>query len=138
MVANALVQRHALGVGAFGELHRRLVGAAGAGSTPAKGAAGSAGAASCTPGIGGAGLAGTPGAGADIGTFDSTGYVPAVATPGNLGAVGNNGLAGGAGACVQCGTCDSFLNGCAIINDPAMSCGKDGQPGCGGGPGATS
>ncbi len=111
------------------------VGAAGAGTTPAKGAAGAAGALSCAAGIGGPGSAGTSGAGAAIGTFGSTGYVPATATAGNLGAAGNNGLAGGLGACIQCGTCDTFLNGCALLPDPLKTCGKDGQSGCGGGPG---
>ncbi len=112
------------------------VGAAGAGTTPAKGAAGIGGALSCAAGVGGAGTAGPAGTGAAIGTFDSTGYVPATATGGNLGTSGNNGLAGGAGLCIQCGTCDTLVNFCALLPDPAQTCGKDGQPGCGGGPGA--
>jgi hypothetical protein len=112
------------------------VGAAGAGTSPAKAAAGTGGAVSCAAGIGGPGTAGTPGTGAGIGSFDATGYVPAAATAGNLGTPGNNGLPGTAGACIQCGTCDTFINGCALLPDPAQTCGKDGQPGCGGGPGA--
>jgi hypothetical protein len=111
------------------------VGAAGAGISPPKGAAGSIGPVTCAPGPGGAGTPGTAGTGATIGAYDPTGYTPAVATPGNLGTPGNNGLAGGPGECLPCGKCDP-LNACALIPDPTPTCGKDGQPGCGGGPGA--
>ena len=112
------------------------VGAAGAGTSPPKAATGAAGALSCSAGAGGPGAAGTAGAGAPFGAFDSTGYTPASSAAGNLGTAGNNGLPGGAGACITCGTCDTFLNGCAFLPDPVQTCGKDGQPGCAGGPGA--
>lgn len=117
-----------------------VMGNAAAGAAGPKGDAGVPGPASCAPGgavVAEAGAPGAQGAGAPLGTYDSTDeYVPGAAMAGGVGTGGGNGLEGGAPpACVQCGTCGP-APACAFIPTPGMtSCGTTGKNGCGGGPG---
>lgn len=89
------------------------------------------GAGQCDAGNGADGTRGALGDGAQAGTFDPSGYLPAAGDVGGVGAVGRGGNVGGDGQCVQCGSCSAFPD-CTFTPAPLPSCGKEGGSGCGG------
>jgi hypothetical protein len=114
-------------------------GNAGAGANGPNGDAGAVGPATCTAGAGAPGTVGAQGAGAPAGQFDpASGYTAGAAGPGGAGTAGGNGTASKTPpTCVTCGTCalNALMAACIFTaNPPPQACGKEGTPGCGGGP----